>query len=67
MDNFRPCYCYDCQHYEPFNDEAPNWCGHPDAPLSTPTSIDARNCPGFKPEPYALAMEFLPLGGAIDG
>lgn len=69
MDNLRPCCCCcDCQHYDPFNDEAPKWCGHPEAPLTqVPSAIDARDCPGFEPEPYVLDMEFLPLGGAIDG
>ncbi|MBD1917430.1 MULTISPECIES: hypothetical protein [Cyanophyceae] len=66
MDNLRPCHCCDCQHYDPLNDEAPEGCGHPDAPLPWAASGDARDCPGFNPEPYALAMEFLPLGGAID-
>lgn len=67
MSDLRPCICYDCQHYDPFNDEAPEWCGHPAAPFPPTTSKDARDCPGFDPEPYVLTMEFLPVGGAIDG
>lgn len=67
MDNLRSCSCLDCQHHDPFSDEALEGCGHPDAPLREAISGDARNCPGFNPYPYVLAMEFLPLGGAIDG
>lgn len=59
MPNLKRCTCYDCQNYDPFNDEAPKWCGHPSAPLPKTGTDDARDCIGFEPEPFVLEMDQL--------